>query len=499
MKLQIAQHLQQPYQLTSKAVSRVFGLLQMERRHSQFREMGGREDMRRFVSALVVFSSLIQVAPCLGGTRPRYGGTLRVNMQAALVSLDPADANSADPVALDEISHLLFDTLVTLDGRGNPAPGLASTWRSDSGYQRWSFTLRNNVRLSDGTILTPQIATASLRSVNPDWRLVASDDGITIEVSSACPQLPMQIALTRNSIVQRDSGRLLGSGPFTLSSWQPGKHLILKAREDYWKGRPFLDEIDVDLNRNLREQTISLDLGKVDLIDLAPGQSQRTTSEGRATVSSWTNQLLCLVFRNGNPSEDEQKLREALALSVDRKALASVILQGDGTPAGSILPNWQSGYAFLFAPSYDLRRARELRDEVHLVTAWSLGYNVTDPSSRLLAERIALNAQDAGLRLQTSMTPNPDIRLERILITSPDTHVALDDVARQLGLPMPKLTGASTEDAYQMEKALLESRRIIPLLHVPANHALAGNVHGWSSQWDGGLGLADVWLGTSRP
>ena len=99
--------------------------------------MAGQKNMRHFVSVLVVFSSFFQGALCVGGTRPRYGGTLRVNMQAALLSVDPADPNSTDPVALDEISCLLFDTLVTLDGRGALVPGLASSWRSDSGYQRW--------------------------------------------------------------------------------------------------------------------------------------------------------------------------------------------------------------------------------------------------------------------------------------------------------------------------------------------------------------------------
>lgn len=454
--------------------------------------------MRHFVSVLVVFSSFFQGALCVGGTRPRYGGTLRVNMQAALLSVDPADTNSTDPVALDEISCLLFDTLVTLDGRGALVPGLASSWRSDSGYQRWSFSLRSNVRLSDGTVLTPQIVAASLRSVNPDWRVAPSDDGVTIEVSSPARRLPMQLALTRNSIVQRDNGRLLGTGAFAVSLWQPGKQLILKEREDYWRGRPFLDEIDVALSRNMRDQMMSLDLGKVDLIELAPGQSQRTT-EKRTIVSSRPNQLICLVFQNNTPNEDERKLREALALSTDRRALANVILQGDATPAGSILPNWQSGYAFLFAPAYELRSARELRDEVHFVTPWTLGYDVTDPSARLLAERIALNAQDAGLRLQTSMSSTTDIRLERILISSPDGYIALLDVARQLGLIMPKVPGNSTENLYQAEKELLESRRMIPILHVPANHALAPSVHGWTSQWDGRAGLVDAWLGTGRP
>ena len=106
----------------------------------------------------------------------------------------------------------------------------------------------------------------------------------------------------------------------------------------------------------------------------------------------------CLFARDA-ASPDEKLLREALALSVERGSIQSVLLQGAGQPAASILPNWMSGYGFVFPTGADLRglvRRANRSGGSDLDSA----YDDADPVERLLAERIALNARDAGLSLQ---------------------------------------------------------------------------------------------------
>ncbi len=78
----------------------------------------------------------------------------------------------------------------------------------------------------------------------------------------------------------------------------------------------------------------------------------------------------------------------------------SVLLQGGGEPAGALLPDWMTGYAFLFPTTGDMQRAQLTRGEVPQAPVWTLGYDASDPLARVIAERIALNARDAGLRLQ---------------------------------------------------------------------------------------------------
>ena len=69
---------------------------------------------------------------------------------------------------------------------------------------------------------------------------------------------------------------------------------------------------------------------------------------------------------------------------------------------------------FFFPPPVDLQRARQARERFAQAPAWTLGYDASDPLARVIAERIALNARDAGLTLQTTATATADMRLVRM-------------------------------------------------------------------------------------
>jgi ABC-type transport system substrate-binding protein len=212
-----------------------------------------------------------------------------------------------------------------------------------------------------------------------------------------------------------------------------------------------------------------------------------------------------LVFSRDIQSLEDGKLREALALCIDRESMNNVLLQGGGEPSGTLLPGWMSGYAFLFPTAIDLQRARQARDAVRQVSPWTLGYDASDPLARVIAERIALNARDAGLAMQTTATAAADIRLVRMPLPSLDAWVALSELARSLGLPQPKFDGdplqqsANPSTAYAAESALLQSQRLVPLLHLRTAVALGANVMGWREDPDGSWRLQDVWLETGKP
>src|SRR5882724_10560674 len=107
-----------------------------------------RGDMRPSALLLLVAISMFLATPA--STRPHYGGTLRLAMREAPASLDPADSSQPGIFAFRNLSRLIFDTLVTLDGRGQAQPGLSSAWQVDPGNQRWQFTIRRGVTFHDG-------------------------------------------------------------------------------------------------------------------------------------------------------------------------------------------------------------------------------------------------------------------------------------------------------------------------------------------------------------
>jgi ABC-type transport system substrate-binding protein len=244
---------------------------------------------------------------------------------------------------------------------------------------------------------------------------------------------------------------------------------------------------------------LALDLGRADLIEVAPEQAHRAAAEGRRVESSAPVELMALVFARDAPSTEAIRLRQALSFSIDRQALNSVLLQGGGEPAGALLPNWMTGYAFLFSTTADLAKANQVRSQLRPASPWTLSYDAADPVERVLAERIALNARDAGLQLQLTNSATADLRLVRTPIASLDRQVALTTLEAALGVPCSNFGADSAEDFYSAERRLLESRRVIPLLHARVSFGIGGTVRNWSAGPGGSWRLADVWLGAGKP
>lgn len=451
--------------------------------------------MRHFGLPLLVVSSLV-VGSALGATRPHYGGTLRVLARAAPVSLDPADLERAGGAGRN-LSRLLFDTLVSLDDFGIVQPALANSWQSDPGNQRWQFSLRHGVTFSDGTPLTAEGVAGVLRVANPRWRVSADVETVVIQLESPDARLPAELALVRNSVVRRDGRNLPGTGPFTVMQWQPGKKLTLSAREDYWSGRPFLGSIEIDFANDSRLPAI--DWTRYQLAEIAPEQVRRAAASGRRTGASSASDLLALVFTRPAASPEEGQLRDALSLSINRQVLNDVPLQGGGEPARGLLPGWMTGYDFLFPTGTDLPLARQAVGGVRLKASWSLGFDANDPAARLIAERIALDANDIGIRLAPTASNSADMSLVKLSMASLNPQVALSSLAADAGLTPPRFADNSSEELYSTERTLLQTRRVIPLVHLRAAFALAGSVDSWTMSRNGDWHMADVWLGAERP
>jgi hypothetical protein len=156
-----------------------------------------------------------------------------------------------------------------------------------------------------------------------------------------------------------------------------------------------------------------------------------------------------------------------------------------------------TGYGFIFSTDVDLARARQVFGEARQKKPWTLSYDAVDPIARVVAERIALNARDAGLLLQLT-TGTADLRLVRVPIVSLDPHVAIMCLAEMLRLSQPKFPNDSIDDLYATESSLLQSRQIIPLLHLRTAFELRPNVHAWAQTHDGSWRLQDVWLGSEK-
>jgi len=451
--------------------------------------------MKQFSSLLLAASSLLWALPALATDRPHYGGTLRIELRESVQNLDPAALTGTGP---ESLCRMVFETLVILDSQGRPQPLLASSWQAEPGNQRWRFVVRSGVSFSDGTPLDASAVVASLRKSNPEWKTLLAGDTVIIETETPDPDLPAELALARHSMVRRGNGNLIGTGPFVIAQSNAGQHLSLKSNDQYWAGRPFVDSIEVELCKNDRDQMMALDLGKADVVEVAPENIRRAQAENRVVMTSSPAELMALVFTGDARSDDELHARNALASSIDTAALNNVVLQGGGEPSASLLPTWLGGYGFVFAgPASNgahLPQPAQKRSQ-----RWTLSFDASDPVARVIAQRLALNARDAGITLDLNSSATGDPHLVRIPLASSDPHTALTELAKISELPRPTFANGSVAELYAAEKALLQTHRIIPLLHLRNAVAMRPTIHDFSLSPDGTWHMENVWLSLEKP
>src|ERR1022692_1285395 len=192
-------------------------------------KLGGRAARAALLATLI--AALLCATNAFAETRPHYGGTLRVMMQAAPSALDlsynPANVAPSDYWDLARTLTLIGDTLVTLDAQGRPRPALALAWENEAGTRRWQFTIRRGVKFQDGSGASPAAMAQILGALHPGWTVRATADSISIDSETPLPSLLAELALPRNLLFKsnKTSKVPLGTGPFLVADWQPGQLL----------------------------------------------------------------------------------------------------------------------------------------------------------------------------------------------------------------------------------------------------------------------------------
>jgi peptide/nickel transport system substrate-binding protein len=436
--------------------------------------------MRLRGSAWLALSSLLISSFLTGAVRPRYGGTLTVELSIPWTTLAPGTIQTA-------LSIPIAETLVRAGSHGEMEPVLAVAWQHDPDFRRWRFSLRPKVTFHDGEALTAASSApsllAALKQKYGEVSIEAGGQAIVVHADHAMPELLEVLALPSAAIFRKsDANPLIGTGPFRVATWEAGRRLTLAAFDNYWGGRPYLDAVAIEFGTGR---------GRAELFDIPVGPARRILPEGLATWSSEPRTLVAITATNAPPV-----LLQALALSIDRAPIVNVLAQHLGEAAFGLLPQWLSGYAFLFQSTPDVTRARQLASQLHPATM-SLSYPANDLFLRSVAERVALNARDAGIAIQPGQGGNGNLRLMEWSLESTDAADALQRIAEQVGAGdrARLLDSAKPEALFQFERSLLDDYRIIPLVHLRETYGVAPRVHFQPSNPDPfALHLEDAWV-----
>jgi hypothetical protein len=330
------------------------------------------------------------------------------------------------------------DTLVRYGERDDPVPSLARGWQADSEKKRWRFIIRSKI--------VPAASVASaLGPVIKKWYGEAAEATSTPQTVLIRCDRPMPGLLEKLS---RPEAGIPGTGPFRVAKFEAGHRALLEANEDYPGGRPFVDAVEFTTGSQRSYQ-----LSSEDIWELPVGVSRRLIPDGMRVWTSSPLDLIALHLDNPEPG-----LRDALSLSIDRAAIVNVLTQRRGEVAWGLLPQWLTGYEFLFSP-----RTGEAGTPVKGRTIF-ISVPPSDPLARLIADRVMVNARDAGLTMQIAPAGmNAPVQMMHVRLDCADAARALREISGRNNLG----DLSSPEALYRAERAVLEEGRLIPLIHVP--------------------------------
>jgi ABC-type transport system substrate-binding protein len=396
--------------------------------------------------------------------------------------------------------------------------------------------LRSGVKFSDGTPLTPKEVLGALQPLLPSaWQMSVTEAGVAIHSARPVPDLLEQLASGRYFVFRAQAeGMFLGTGAFALvenvpstpsdanpSALKPA-HLKFRANDECWAGRPFLDAIEVTLGQPPLRGILNLQVGRDEIVEIPPDLVRKARQDNLRIWSSPPDMLLALRFDGeAQSAASNQRLREALDLALDRDTMANVLLQRQALPATALLPQWLSGYAFLFGNPMNLERAKEIRAALPANIAGGgeplrLRVDTAGDLMKLLGERVAVNVRQANLSVQiisrsassggpgttSSTAGNAGLHLFVWHYDSLSARTELQALARYLNSDSTEPSAAETSDPekqFAEERKLIDERQILPLLLLPEYVGIAPNVRNWSAAPSGEWRLADVWLDSGEP
>ena len=282
----------------------------------------------------------------------------------------------------------VFETVVELDENLSLRPGLAESWHTPDDLT-WVFRLRSGVRLHDGRVLESRQVLASLEHARSDpdsnrqaeltavERMEAPDPG-TLVIHTKFPfgPLPNRLANVPIWVPTAEASAPVGTGPYRVRAWSPYGDTSLEAFDGYHGGPPALKEVEFKVVPDVAQRLQLLREGKVHFtVDIPPEQMPSLQSlPGLKMVSRKGLRVIFLgmdcaraksshVSAPVNPFRD-LRVRQAVALAVDRAALVSGPLGGFGAVLDQMVaPEVFGFHESLPAPPFDLGEAKRLLRE----------------------------------------------------------------------------------------------------------------------------------------
>lgn len=317
----------------------------------------------------VIFFCIISVPlfSAYADSSPAYGDALieaTIGEASNLIPMLSSDSASHAVSGLIYRGLLKYDTDLRLTG------DLAQSWDvSDEGLTI-TFYLRKDITWQDGHIFTAEDVSFGYRTItNPETPTAYSGDYLqvkkaevlnpyTFRVTYDKPFAPAlgswasnMVILPKHLLEGQDitkstlTRQPVGLGPFKLKKWSPGDKIILTYNQNYFEGRPLLDNYIFKYIPDSATQFLELQAGSIDMMGLTPLQYTRQSNTQFFSNNFNKYQYPTLVyvyfaFNFLHPWFQDKRVRQAIAYGIDKQELIDGVLLGLGQQAtGPYVPH----------------------------------------------------------------------------------------------------------------------------------------------------------------
>ncbi len=376
-----------------------------------------------------------------GPTDPKAkrGGKITVGNLVEPPAMDPF-RQAAD--ARVRVSVLMYQGLFFEDQAGVARPLLAESATPATDGKSWTFRLRRGVKFHTGAAMTSADVKYSYDFMrNPangspgagDLSSVASieapdDHTVVFHLAKPNSALPMTLTNKYGAVVPKgflddaNSGPRMneisvGTGPFKLKQFRPNSVIVMERFADYWQpGVPYLDEITFAAMPNSAAMVVGLQSRRIDLgVFSRPQDTQALANAPGVEVHRWPSldQKSLDLDCNYAPIKDV-RVRQALALAIDKKQVMDASIAGYGKVIGTMVAGMESAWGVpqdqLAFQHPDLEKARGLLraaghpDGLDIELTTIIGYDWMDAAAVTISEqlkrigvRISIRKLDLGV------------------------------------------------------------------------------------------------------
>jgi peptide/nickel transport system substrate-binding protein len=350
---------------------------------------------------------------------------LHVVQQQDVLSLDPnVQAVRAEVRIGEEILETPTRFVSADGGTYKLVPWLTTSWRQMS-PKRWRFTVRKNVKFSNGEPLTSEAFVKTLayykqyKSSGGGQAVIFSNvfsivavDEWHFDVSTVTPYdeaLPSEMSVFYvyppayyGQVGASGFGQApIGTGPYVLASWQKGVAITLKSNPTYWTKQPAIKEIVFTSVLDPATRLAEVESGEADVAaDVPPALIPQAKGISSAQVET-TNQFgrYFLAFNVHSSPANRPLVRQAINYAIDRKSIVSSLLGGYATPIYGLYTPGEIGYSTKQWFPYNPAKAKQILAKAGFPNGLTidLSYATDVGQSEQLAQVIQSQLAKAGI------------------------------------------------------------------------------------------------------